>query len=254
MKLERECQVEKSLVIIPTYNEKDNVVELVKLIFRQKGDFDVLFVDDDSPDGTAKIIEGLAKKNPNIKLLVRVGRKGYGRSCIDGFKYGLKHGYKFFLQMDADLSHDSRMIPLMIENAGDCDLVIGSRYIDGGRIVAEWSPYRKLISWGGSKFAKILLGLPVNDCTSGFRCYSNRAVKALNFNHIRSEGYSFLLEILYKCYMNGCNVRELPISYVDRRKGQSKLSRIVILEAFWFVVSMSVKKFFKSHKEATARD
>jgi len=244
--------MKETLIIIPTYNEKDNVVKLVESIFKVNGDFDVLFVDDNSPDGTVEIIEGLAKENTNIKLLVRNDEKGYGRACIDGFRYGIEHDYEFFLQMDADLSHDPKMMSSMIKKAKDYDLVIGSRFVDGGEIVADWSPFRRFLSWGGSKFARFVLGLPVNDCTSGFRCYSRRAIEVLDLGLISSNGYSFLIETLYKCYKDGCKIIELPIIYTDRQKGQSKLSRIVIFEAFWLVLSTGVKRFFRSQEKVTA--
>ncbi|MDI6689319.1 MAG: polyprenol monophosphomannose synthase [Actinomycetota bacterium] len=238
------------LIVIPTYNERENIEKLVKAIIAVDEDFNILFVDDDSPDGTGEIAFVLSEKFPQVQVLRRRGERGYGVACKDGFNYGLKREFKYIFSMDADFSHDPKDIPRLLRRMKNCSMVIGSRYVDGGKIVADWGFFRRLLSTWGNRFARFLLRLPFKDCTSGFRGYRREILKSLELDTITLDGYAFLIELLNRGYEKRFAIEEIPITYVDRQKGKSKLSRKVILEALILVIRLGLKRLFGKSSQA----
>nr|BBH94952.1 dolichyl-phosphate beta-D-mannosyltransferase [Thermogemmatispora argillosa] len=225
----------KTLIIIPTYNERDNLRPLIREIFRYAPETDVLIVDDHSPDGTGELAEELAREDARVHVLHRPGKLGLGTAYITGFKYALEHGYQAAFEMDADFSHDPRYLPDFLRLIEEADLVIGSRYIKGGA-TPNWPFLRRLISGGGNIFARTLLGLPVRDCTAGYRCYRREVLESIDLDSIRSRGYAFQVELVYRVWRQGFRIVETPIVFEDRRVGQSKMSKAIVLEGFLFVL------------------
>lgn len=231
--LERYC-----LVVVPTYNEALNIERLISAILEQGHQFHVLVVDDNSPDGTGDIVEGLAMRDPRIQVMRRAGKLGLGTAYLDGFRHGLAQGYRYLCEMDADFSHQPRYLPqLLAEAESGADLVIGSRNVAGGR-VENWSWKRNLISKGGSLYARAILGMPVNDCTGGFKCFSAEALRKLDLDSIRSNGYAFQVEMNYRCHRAGFRIKEVPIVFPDRVAGVSKMSRRIVTEAALMVMQL----------------
>jgi len=226
-------KTEKSeiLVVIPTYNECESIRSLIELIFNLRLDLDVLVIDDNSPDGTGEIIEGLQGENPRLRLIRRPKKLGLGTAHIAGFKYSLENEYKKVVTMDADFSHSPNSIPELIKASEEWDVVLGSRYVPWGGVDEKWS----ILRWGLSRFsnllAKWLIRLKNKDCTSGFRCYNRYVLERLDFDVIRSDGYSFLVELLYHIQRLKFEVGEVPIVFEDRRVGVSKISRKEIAKA-----------------------
>jgi len=217
-------------VVIPTYNERENIGTLVPQILELPR-FRVLVVDDNSPDGTAEVVADLARQDPRVGLLSRPSKQGLGRAYIAGFHRALADGAEFICEMDADFSHDPQYLPALLAAAeSDYDLVLGSRYVDGGSTV-DWGLVRQLISRGGNIYARSILGLPVMDATGGYRCYRRRVLETLNLDAIQSNGYSFQIEMVYRTMRAGFRIGEVPIVFPDRRVGQSKMSRRIVLEA-----------------------
>jgi dolichol-phosphate mannosyltransferase len=217
-------------VVIPTYNERDNIEPLLKQILDLPR-FRVLVVDDNSPDGTAGIVEKLASNDPRIGLLSRPGKQGLGTAYRAGFRRALDEGAQYIFEMDADFSHDPKYLPaLLAATETRNDLTLGSRYVRGGG-TTDWGIIRQFISRGGNLYAGIILGLPVADATGGFRCYRRSVLDALNLDAIQSNGYSFQIEMAYRTLQAGFKVGEVPIIFPDRRVGQSKMSRRIVLEA-----------------------
>jgi dolichol-phosphate mannosyltransferase len=229
---------DRALVIIPTYNEKENVRGIVELTLQQAPVLDVLIVDDNSPDGTAAIVAEMSKANPRVHLLSRAGKLGLGTAYIAGFKWGLPRGYAYLIEMDADFSHDPREIPNMLKAIQDADLVLGSRYINGVRVV-NWPLSRLYLSKGASYYVRIITGLPVCDPTGGFKCFRRRVLETLPLDEVRSNGYAFQIEMTHKAWMKGFRVREIPITFTDRYAGQSKMSGHIVREALWMVWSLA---------------
>ncbi len=225
----------RALIVVPTYNERDNVAEVVERFLAAAPDAELLFVDDKSPDGTGDILDGLAASNPAVHVLHRAGKLGLGTAYLDGFRWGLGAGFDYLLEMDADFSHDPRYLPelLRLARAG-ADVVIGSRYVDGGG-TENWGVGRKLISRGGSLYARTILGVQVRDLTSGFICWQRRALETIDLEAVRSNGYSFQIEMKYRAIRAGLELVETPIVFVDRRVGQSKMSRAIFVEALAMV-------------------
>ena len=220
------------LVIIPTYNEIESLEEAVAGVLAHPG-YAVLVVDDDSPDGTGVLADRLAAHNPGrVAVMHRTGDRGLGRSYIDGFRYALKTDAQLICQMDADLSHDPKYLPDMVAAAQHNDLVLGSRYMSGGG-VANWPLHRLVLSMGANRYVRIITGLGVTDCTSGFRCWRREALAKIDLDAIKSHGYAFLTELLYRAHRMGLSIAEVPIIFVERREGRSKLSGGVFLEAVW---------------------
>jgi len=217
-------------VVIPTYNERENIGALIPQVLELPR-FRVLVVDDSSPDGTANVVADLAREDPRVGLLSRPSKQGLGRAYIAGFRHALAEGAEFICEMDADFSHDPRYLPQLLAAAeSHYDLVLGSRYVRGGGTV-DWGLVRQLISRGGNIYARTILGLPVMDATGGYRCYRRRVLETLNLDAIQSNGYSFQIELVYRTMRAGFRIGEVPIVFPDRRVGQSKMSRRIVLEA-----------------------
>jgi dolichol-phosphate mannosyltransferase len=222
--------IQRALVIVPTYNESENLPELIPAILGQGDQFDVLVVDDNSPDGTGDLAERLRAGNPRIHVIHRAGKLGLGTAYVAGFKFALEHGYDAVFEMDADFSHNPDDLPRLLAAVAGCDVAIGSRWVPGGG-TQNWSLLRTLISRGGSLYAKLVLGVPMNDLTSGFKCFRAHVLSSFNLDAIHSNGYAFQVELNYLCHQLGYCVAEVPILFVDRRVGQSKMSGMIVLEA-----------------------
>ena len=220
-----------TLVILPTYNERENVEPLVRQILSTLADADVLIVDDNSPDGTADFAEEVFRGEPRFSALRREGPRGLGRSYVDGYKAALGRGYTRLIQMDADFSHDPARLPDIVAASRAADVVIGSRYCPGGGIGKNWPLRRRLLSRFANFYVSKITGMKVGDATSGYRCYSRGALECVLQNQVRAEGYAFLVESIYRITESGLSVAEVPIIFVDRREGQSKISRKVIFES-----------------------
>ena len=226
-----------SLVIIPTYNERENIPELLPKVLAHAR-LSVLVVDDGSPDGTGDIVVAAMQDEPRIHLIRRAGKQGLGTAYLAGFRYGLERGAEYLFEMDADFSHDPRYLPDLLDAAEVAyDLVIGSRYVAGGG-TTDWGLGRQLISRGGNLYARLILGVPVVDMTGGFRCYRNRALRAIELDNVRSNGYSFQIEMAYRVHQAGFRIGEIPIIFPDRRVGASKMSKSIVREALINVVRL----------------
>ncbi len=225
----------KTLIIIPTYNEFDNLRPLLQEIFSFAPAADVLIVDDNSPDGTGKLADQIHIENPQVDVLHRAGKLGLGTAYIAGFKYAVEHGYDAAFEMDADFSHDPRYLPDFLQKIENADLVIGSRYVEGGD-TPNWSLLRRFVSGGGNIFARFMLGIPVHDCTAGYRCYRRQVLESIELDTIESQGYAFQVELAYRVYKHGFKIVETPIIFMDRRVGKSKMSRTIFLEGFTWVI------------------
>ncbi|MBN1270659.1 MAG: polyprenol monophosphomannose synthase [Candidatus Aminicenantes bacterium] len=235
------------LVIIPTYNEKENIEELVRLILDLKNNPHVLVVDDNSPDGTGKIADRISMTHPDrVHVIHRSGKLGLGSACLHGFKYALNHGYDLIMTMDADFSHHPKYIPEMVRRAQDFPIVIGSRYVPGGGI-RNWGILRLINSRSANILARAMLRLKAHDCTSGFRIFRKEVLLALDMDSIYSSGYAYQSEILYRCQLRGYHASEVPIIFENRRRGASKISRKEIFRAalllfkFW-IKPLKIKK------------
>ena len=225
----------KTLIIIPTYNELENLRPLLQEIFSYAQETDMLIVDDNSPDGTGKLADEIHNENPQVHVLHRAGKLGLGTAYIAGFKYAVAHEYDAAFEMDADFSHDPRYLPDFLKAIEHADLVIGSRYIPGGG-TPNWSFLRRFISGGGNIFARFMLGIPVQDCTAGFRCYRRQVLESIDLDTIQSQGYAFQVEMAYRVMRQGFKIVETPIVFMDRRIGKSKMSRKIVIEAFIYVL------------------
>ena len=233
----------KSLIVIPTYNEINNISELLERILNAKPDLDILFIDDSSPDGTGEFLKKISESKSNIHILSRPKKLGLGTAYIKGFKWAIERDYQYILQMDADLSHNPADISRLLQSAESCDLVIGSRYLDGFN-VRNWPLRRLLLSYCANLYARLLIGLPINDSTGGFKCFRSDVLKRINLNHIVSEGYSFQIEMNYLSWVNGDKIKEVSIVFTDRTVGQSKMSKKIILEAILIVPKIMLKRIF----------
>jgi dolichol-phosphate mannosyltransferase len=223
------------LVIVPTYNERDNLPAIVAAVHEHLPQGDVLVVDDASPDGTGQLADDLASADKQVHVLHRAGKQGLGTAYIAGFRWALARDYEFVFEMDCDFSHDPKYLPELLATAEKgADLVLGSRYVDGGGTV-NWGPFRKLISRGGSLYARSILGVPIRDLTGGFKCFRRRVLEALDLDGISSKGYGFQIETTWRTLKMGYRVVEVPIVFVDRRVGQSKMSKTIFVEALTLV-------------------
>ncbi len=221
----------KTLIVTPTYNEKDNLPRFIDAVRGAAPEAHILIVDDGSPDGTGDIADAIAKKDPNVRVMHRAGKQGLGTAYVQAFTKGLGEGYEQFFEMDADLSHDVKYLPGFFRALDDgADVVIGSRNIPGGG-VEGWGLGRHVISKGGSIYSRTILGLPVKDLTSGYKAFSRRALEAIDLPTVRSNGYSFQIEMTFRAILRGMKVKEVPIVFVDRTAGASKMSRKIFLEA-----------------------
>lgn len=234
----------KTIVIIPTYNEVENIKQLLQEVFKNLPHTDILVIDDNSPDGTGKVVDQLASLNSAIHVIHRPGKMGMGNAYNQGFRYALEQGYDIVFEMDADFSHNPADLPKLLARLlikpDEIGLVIGSRYVDGGKTV-NWGLLRRFISWFGNFYARILLGVNIKDMTGGFRCYNSKALKKVDLDEIKSDGYGFQVEMAYRIKQAGYNVEEVPITFEERRAGQSKMSKDIVIEAFFRVLSMRIK-------------
>jgi dolichol-phosphate mannosyltransferase len=225
----------RTLVVTPTYNEKENLERFVQAVRGALPDADLLIVDDASPDGTGALADGIAAKDGHVRVMHRAGKLGLGTAYVQAFTRGLAEGYDRFFEMDADLSHDVRYLPGFVQALDDgADVVIGSRNIPGGG-VEGWGPGRHFISKGGSLYSRTILGLGIKDLTSGYKAFSRRALEAIGLERVSSNGYSFQIELTYRAVLRGMRVKEVPIVFVDRTAGRSKMSRKIFVEAIGMV-------------------
>jgi dolichol-phosphate mannosyltransferase len=225
----------KSLIVIPTYNERENITELIADVLRIVPATDLLIVDDSSPDGTGELVEEIARRDPRVHVKRRPGKLGLGTAYVLGFHHAIDHGYDLVFEMDADYSHDPTYLPAFFKMSNQADLVIGSRYIQGGG-TPNWSALRKFVSGGGNMFARLVLGIPTHDCTGGYRCYRTDKLRTLDLDQIRAQGYAFQVEMAYVFWKRKYVVREIPIIFKDRRVGKSKMSRKIFIEGFLWVL------------------
>jgi dolichol-phosphate mannosyltransferase len=235
----------RAVVCVPTYNEAENVGPIVEAILGAAPAVDVLVVDDASPDGTGELADRIAAREPRVKVLHRRGKEGLGKAYLAAFAWALERGYGLVLEMDADFSHDPRYLPVMLERAGEADLVLGSRYVPGGGTV-NWGLGRKVISRGGSLYARTILGVGVRDLTGGFKCFRREVLEAIELGSVASSGYAFQIELTYRALLKGFRVAEVPIVFADRRVGQSKMSRRIVLEAMQMVWAMRFSRFARA--------
>ncbi|HEX9291544.1 MAG TPA: polyprenol monophosphomannose synthase [Anaeromyxobacteraceae bacterium] len=227
----------RALVCLPTYDEKENVGPITQAILEATPDVDVLVIDDNSPDGTGQLADAIAAREPRVKVLHRAGKEGLGKAYLAGFAWALARDYALVLEMDADFSHNPRYLPRMLELAREAELVLGSRNVKGGGTV-NWGIGRKLLSRGGSFYARTLLGLRVRDLTGGFKCFRREVLEAIDLASVQCSGYAFQIELTYRAVKKGFRVAELPIIFEDRRVGHSKMSRRIVLEAIGKVWSI----------------
>lgn len=231
------------IVVVPTYDEAGNVRELAERVLASFPGIELMIVDDNSPDGTGEIADQIAAEQPRFHVIHRTQNRGYAPSSREGLAWCRDAGYDFTLTMDGDLSHDPARIPALLERArAGAGLVIGSRYVEGGGIQAQWGPIRRGISQLGSRYARAMIGTPVNDCTSGYRCYSAAALHALRFEDLRADGYAFLIEVLSQLVRAGTQIAEVPIVYIDREHGASKISRRIVLEALLETTGLGARR------------
>ncbi len=225
-----------ALVIIPTYEERDNLEPLAEAVLDQGALFAILIIDDGSPDGTGELAEKIKTRHPDrVEVLHRNGKLGLASAYLMGFRWGIEQGYEYIFEMDADFSHNPEFLPSLLQAAQNgADVVLGSRYVHGGAI-AGWSPDRLILSYAGSYFAKGVLGLPISDLTGGFKCFRREALQTIDLNGITSTGYAFQIEVTYRCYQHGLKIVEVPIVFGQRKSGNSKMSGGIILEAAWLV-------------------
>jgi dolichol-phosphate mannosyltransferase len=224
----------KTLVIVPTYNERDNLPSLAERLLKLPVPVDLLVVDDNSPDGTGKLADELAAKQPSIHVLHRTKKEGLGRAYCAGFAWALEHGYEFIMEMDGDFSHNPDDIPMFLEAAKGADLVLGSRYCNGIRVI-NWPLGRLMLSKGAAEYVKIITGMPFTDPTGGFKCFRRRALESIGLNGVRSNGYSFQIEMTHKIWRQGMRITEVPIIFTDRFRGTSKMSGHIVREALFMV-------------------
>lgn len=234
----------KILVVTPTFNEAENIPKLIPAVLRQAPNIDMLIVDDGSPDGTGRIVREIMANNSRVHLMERAGKQGLGTAYVAGFKYAIANGYDFVFEMDADFSHNPNDIPVFLETIKAYDLVIGSRYIRGVRVL-NWPMNRLLLSYSANVYTQIITGLPVRDATGGFKCYRIDALKAIDLDKIRSNGYAFQIEMSFKVWKKGFRLVEIPIIFADRRSGVSKMSRNIVYEAVFMLWKLRFRSLFK---------
>ena len=236
------------LIIIPTYNEKENIENIILKIFDLEESFNILIIDDGSPDGTAKIVKELQKKySKSLFLKERSGKLGLGTAYIYGFKWALENNFEYIFEMDADFSHDPKDLPRLYEacHKNNGDLAIGSRYVKGVNIV-NWPMSRLLMSFFASKYVKTITGMPIHDSTAGFKCYKRKVLEKINLDKIEFIGYAFQIEMKFKSWKYGFNIVEVPVIFTDRQEGNSKMSGGIFYEALFGVIKMKLKSFFKN--------
>lgn len=235
--------MEKSLVIIPTYNELENLPRMIPAVLSQDESIHLLIVDDGSPDGTGAFVKEEMKKNDRIHILEREKKMGLGTAYIAGFKYALQNNYDFIFEMDADFSHDPNELKNFLIAIKENDLVLGSRYINGVRVL-NWPMSRLLLSFFASVYTRIIIGMPIKDATGGFKCFRRSVLEAIDLDKVRSNGYSFQIEMTFKAYCKGFKIKEIPIIFIDRVKGKSKMSKKIVREAVIMVWKLRFQRMF----------
>lgn len=233
----------KALIVIPTYNERENLVPLLKQVFAQNLPIEILIIDDNSPDGTGAVADGIAAADPRVHVMHRAGKMGLGSAYVAGFRYALERDYDAVFEMDADFSHSPESLGDFLHELESADLVLGSRYLHGVTVV-NWPLSRLILSYGANVYSRFITGMPVKDLTGGFKCFRRRVLEALDLNRVRSDGYGFQIEINFKAWRKGFRIREIPILFVDRRVGVSKMSRRIVWEAAWMVWRLRLLDLF----------
>ncbi len=236
--------MDRKVVIIPTYNEKENIESIIRKVFSLDGEYNVLIIDDGSPDGTAGIVKGIQEEFPERLLMIeRSGKLGLGTAYLTGFKWALDKGYDYIFEMDADFSHNPEDLPRLHKACAECGgVAIGSRYCDGISVV-NWPIGRILMSYCASIYVKTVLGMKIHDCTAGFKCYSRRTLETIDLDDIQMKGYGFQIEMKYTAWKLGFKLSEVPIIFVNRKLGTSKMSGGIFGEAFWGVIKLKFRKF-----------
>ena len=231
---------EPALVIVPTFNEADSIAAAVKRLFESTDGVEMLVVDDDSPDGTAWVVKGLQQEHDGLHLIERPGRQGLASAYLDGFRWAFERGYAAVVEMDADLSHDPKDVPRLLEALQGADAVLGSRYIPGGE-VRNWPWFRRALSRAGNSYARFCLGFHIKDATSGFRAYRVEALRSIELGSIRAEGYAFQVEMVRRLWRQRLRIKEIPIAFIDRQSGKSKMSKRIVLEALALVTAWGLR-------------
>jgi dolichol-phosphate mannosyltransferase len=240
----RAPSMNQTLIIVPTYNERENLPRLARKLLSLSGEVDVLVVDDNSPDGTGTIADELAAQHPQIHVLHRTEKNGLGRAYIAGFKWALERNYEFIFEMDCDFSHDPEEVPNFLKAAQQTDLVLGSRYTGGVRVL-NWPLKRLLLSRCAGIYVWLVTGMPFTDPTGGYKCFRRRALQSIQLDVVESNGYSFQIEMTHRLWREGFRIAEVPITFADRVEGSSKLSRDIVIEAFWMVWWLWVQNGFR---------
>ncbi|KPL00441.1 MAG: dolichyl-phosphate beta-D-mannosyltransferase [candidate division Zixibacteria bacterium SM23_73_3] len=224
----------KTLVIIPTYNERENIERIIPMVLEKDPSIHVLIVDDGSPDGTGQMADAMSKRDDRIRVIHRQNKSGLGTAYITGFKFALQENYDLIFEMDCDFSHDPKYIPDFLETIRDVDLVLGSRYIRGVNVI-NWPMSRLLLSYYANVYSRIITGLPVKDATGGFKCFRREVLEKIDLDKVKSNGYSFQIEMSFRAWKRGFKIKEIPIVFEDRKVGQSKMSKKIVREAVWMV-------------------
>ena len=235
----------RMLVIIPTYNEIDNIQRILPAVLNVNNVLEVLVVDDNSPDGTGAAVKQLMKKSKRIHLMERKEKSGLGKAYVAGFRYALEHGYDYIFEMDADFSHNPDDLSRFVDEMDDADLVIGSRYVQGVTVV-NWPVSRLLLSYSANLYIRFVTRIPIKDATAGFRCYKREVIESLDLNQVHSDGYAFQVEMAYKAWRSGFRLKEIPVVFVDRTVGESKMSSGIIGEAAWLVWKLRMDDVFSN--------
>jgi dolichol-phosphate mannosyltransferase len=235
---------EKALVVIPTYNEASNLPTLVPQVLAQDPRLEILVVDDNSPDGTGPLADALAHANPRVHVLHREAKLGLGTAYLTGFRWALERGYDYVFEMDADFSHDPAHLPEFLKAAANADLVLGSRYLGGKVTVVNWPIGRLMLSYWANVYARWVTGLRIWDLTGGFKCFHRRVLESIDLSQVRSNGYAFQIEMSVRAWRNGFKLAEVPIVFVDRTVGQSKMNRKIVREAIWVVPRLRLMSWF----------
>ena len=226
---------EKALVIVPTYNERENIIRLIDAVLAQDSRIDVLVVDDGSPDGTGALVDERTSADSRVHVIHRPKKMGLGTAYLAGFRWALERDYELVFEMDADFSHDPSHLPQFIESAADADLVLGSRYRDGKVTVVNWPISRLMLSYSANIYARVVTGLPLFDATGGFKCFRRKVLEAIDLTAVLSNGYAFQIEMSFRAWRKGFRIVEIPIVFVDRTEGESKMSKRIVREAIWMV-------------------
>ena len=226
---------ERALIIIPTFNERGNISRIIDAVLAEDPSLDVLVVDDGSPDGTGQVADSIAAENPRVHALHRSGKLGLGTAYIAGFRWALQRDYELIFEMDADFSHNPDRLPKFLEAIKSADVVLGSRYQDGHVNVVNWPMSRLFLSYAANIYARAVTGLPVFDATGGFKCFRRKVLETIDLNAIRSNGYAFQIEMTFRAWKAGFRIVEIPIVFVDRTSGESKMSKRIVREAIWMV-------------------